>query len=207
MGARRRLCRAIRFHRRVSRRPAEVTNRNLPVSSRRGLHARGVLEAPVPRRHPDALVSRGDGALQGPDRTAGPATWSSAPIRMVRRNFRSTASAGTRPRLTQHSWARSFRRCTTVPADTAGRHSAAAGPGLSGTNHEGSGPRRADASRLMSAYGAIDMAGNVREWSASASDGSTRIALGGAWSDPAYHTCSPTSGLRSIARRGTACAA
>jgi eukaryotic-like serine/threonine-protein kinase len=71
-------------------------------------------------------------------------------------------------------------------ADTAGDIQMLPGLVLSGTNHEGSGPRRADASRSMSAYGAIDMAGNVREWSASASDGSTRIALGGAWSDPAY---------------------
>ena len=71
-------------------------------------------------------------------------------------------------------------------ADTAGDLQLLPGLVLSGTNHEGSGPRRADASRSMSAYGAIDMAGNVREWSANASDGSTRIALGGAWSDPAY---------------------
>ena len=71
-------------------------------------------------------------------------------------------------------------------ADTAGDIQLLPGLVLSGTNHDGSGPRRADASRSMSAYGAIDMAGNVREWSASASDGSTRIALGGAWSDPAY---------------------
>lgn len=71
-------------------------------------------------------------------------------------------------------------------ADTAGDIQLLPGLVLSTTNHEGKGPRRASASGSFSAYGAIDMAGNVREWSANASDGSTRVALGGAWSDPAY---------------------
>ena len=76
-------------------------------------------------------------------------------------------------------------------ADTANDIQLLPGLVLSATNHEGTGPRRASASGSISAYGAIDMAGNVREWSASASDGSTRIALGGAWSDPAYQYLFP----------------
>ncbi len=71
-------------------------------------------------------------------------------------------------------------------ADTAGDIQLLPGLVLSTTNHEGTGPRKASASGSMSAYGAIDMAGNVREWSANPSTGSTRIAVGGAWSDPAY---------------------
>jgi hypothetical protein len=71
-------------------------------------------------------------------------------------------------------------------ADTAGDIQLLPGLVLAATNHEGTGPRAAGASGSISAYGAIDMAGNVREWAANASDPSTRIALGGAWSDPAY---------------------
>ena len=95
-------------------------------------------------------------------------------------------------------------------ADTAGDLQLLPGLVLSTTNHEGTGPRRADASGSMSAYGAIDMAGNVREWSANASDGEARIALGGAWSDPAYQYLfadvrppfdrSPGNGFRAIKR-------
>jgi len=95
-------------------------------------------------------------------------------------------------------------------ADTANDLQLLPGLVLSATNHEGAGPRRASASGSMSAYGAIDMAGNVREWSANASEGSTRVALGGAWSDPAYQYLfpeireefdrSPGNGLRCIKR-------
>jgi eukaryotic-like serine/threonine-protein kinase len=71
-------------------------------------------------------------------------------------------------------------------ADTAGDIQLLPGLVLANTNHEGAGLRAAGSSGSISAYGAIDMAGNVREWVANASDASTRIALGGAWSDPAY---------------------
>jgi serine/threonine protein kinase/predicted esterase len=71
-------------------------------------------------------------------------------------------------------------------ADTAGDIQLLPGLVLATTNHEGAGLRPAGAPGSISAYGAIDMAGNVREWAANASDASTRIALGGAWSDPAY---------------------
>ena len=140
-----------------------------------------------------AHVSRGDGALQGCDRAAGSRDMEARqPIRMARRTCRSPASVGTRPPPTPRSPARNCRRSITGTRPTPpGDIQLLPGLVLSGTNHEGSGPRRADASGSMSAYGAIDMAGNVREWSANASDGSTRIALGGAWSDPAYQYLFP----------------
>lgn len=65
-------------------------------------------------------------------------------------------------------------------ADTAGDIQLLPGLLLARSNHEGSGPRPANASGSISAFGATDMAGNVREWSANASEGATRIALGGA---------------------------
>ena len=71
-------------------------------------------------------------------------------------------------------------------ADTANDIQLLPGLVLSTTNHDGKGPRRAAASGTVSAFGAVDMAGNVREWSQNESDGTTRVALGGAWSDPAY---------------------
>jgi serine/threonine protein kinase/formylglycine-generating enzyme required for sulfatase activity/cephalosporin-C deacetylase-like acetyl esterase len=94
-------------------------------------------------------------------------------------------------------------------ADTANDIQLLPGLVLSGANHEGSGPRAA-ARGSMSAYGAVDMAGNVREWSASGSDHGTRITLGGAWTDPAYQYLfpdprspfdrSPGNGLRTMKR-------
>jgi predicted esterase len=70
-------------------------------------------------------------------------------------------------------------------ADTANDIQMLPGLVLPTTNHEGTGPRPWTAGS-MSAYGAINMAGNVREWTANASDHGTRLALGGAWTDPAY---------------------
>jgi predicted esterase len=95
-------------------------------------------------------------------------------------------------------------------ADTAGDLQLLPGLVLSTTNHEGAGPRGDDGQGAMSAHGAIDMAGNLREWSANASDGAARIALGGAWSDPAYQYLfadvrppfdrSPGNGFRAMKR-------
>ena len=76
-------------------------------------------------------------------------------------------------------------------ADTAGDLQLLPGLVLATTNHEGSAARAPTAAGAAGAYGAIDMAGNVREWAANASDGSTRLALGGAWSDPAYQYLFP----------------
>jgi formylglycine-generating enzyme required for sulfatase activity/dienelactone hydrolase len=98
-------------------------------------------------------------------------------------------------------------------ADTANDIQVLPGLVLSGANHEGSGPRAATRG-AMSAHGAVDMSGNVREWSANASDSATRLTLGGAWTDPAYQYLfpdarspfdrSPGNGLRAMKRVGAA---
>lgn len=53
------------------------------------------------------------------------------------------------------------------------------------SNFGGDGPRRGAESRAMSFVGAFDMAGNVREWTATAL-GDERIILGGSWNDAYY---------------------
>jgi formylglycine-generating enzyme required for sulfatase activity/dienelactone hydrolase len=99
-------------------------------------------------------------------------------------------------------------------ADTAGDLQLLPGLVLPTSNYEGKGPRAASGDATGSAFGALDMAGNVREWSASASDGGTRIALGGAWNDPSYQYLFPDlrppadraaeNGVRCIKRLGSA---
>ena len=99
-------------------------------------------------------------------------------------------------------------------ADTAGDLELLPGLFLPLSNYEGKGPRPASGSKSRSAFGAIDMAGNVREWAANAADGDTRIALGGAWTDPAYQYLFPDirpafdraaeNGMRTIKRVGDA---
>jgi formylglycine-generating enzyme required for sulfatase activity/dienelactone hydrolase len=96
-------------------------------------------------------------------------------------------------------------------ADTANDIQMLPGLVLSGANHDGAGPRPASRGS-MSAHGAVDMSGNVREWSANASDNATRLTLGGAWTDPAYQYLfpdarppfnrSPGNGLRVMKRVG-----
>jgi dienelactone hydrolase len=70
-------------------------------------------------------------------------------------------------------------------ADTAGDLQLLPGLLMPEGNFAGSGPRGGDDSCVIGAYGAHNMAGNVREWSATVI-GSDRITLGGAWSDPSY---------------------
>jgi dienelactone hydrolase len=94
-------------------------------------------------------------------------------------------------------------------ADTANDIQLLPGLVLAGANHEGAGPRPASRGS-MSAYGAIDMPGNVREWVVNASDNGTRLTLGGAWTDPAYQYLfpdprppfdrSPGNGMRAMKR-------
>jgi cephalosporin-C deacetylase-like acetyl esterase len=78
-------------------------------------------------------------------------------------------------------------------ADTGGDLQLLPGMVLPTANYESRGPRPTASSRQLSAYGATDMAGNAREWSASASEGDTRLALGGAWTDPSYSWMIPQS--------------
>jgi dienelactone hydrolase len=56
---------------------------------------------------------------------------------------------------------------------------------LPASNFSSQGPRPVTESRAMSHVGAFDMAGNVREWTAS-TIGDERIILGGSWNDPYY---------------------
>ena len=56
---------------------------------------------------------------------------------------------------------------------------------LSLSNFGGKGPAEAGAHRGMSLFGTYDMAGNVSEWTASAT-GSKRYVLGGAWNQESY---------------------
>ncbi len=99
-------------------------------------------------------------------------------------------------------------------ADTAGDLELLPGLFLPLSNYESKGPRPAGASQSRSAFGAIDMAGNVREWAANAVGDDARVALGGAWTDPAYQYLFPDirsafdraaeNGMRTIKRVGDA---
>jgi formylglycine-generating enzyme required for sulfatase activity/dienelactone hydrolase len=71
-------------------------------------------------------------------------------------------------------------------ADTAGDLQLLPGLMLRAANFEGRGPHRVSDARGLGAHGARDMAGNVREWCANTIENGTRLALGGAWNDPAY---------------------
>ena len=57
---------------------------------------------------------------------------------------------------------------------------------LPSANFEGKSPRAAATSRTIGAFGAIDMAGNVREWVATPTDKGHRIAVGGSWLEVDY---------------------
>src|SRR5262249_30298293 len=73
------------------------------------------------------------------------------------------------------------------------------------SNFSGQGPARVGASRAISAWGNVDMGGNVREWCLNA-EGGSRFILGGGWNDLPYQFTdayaqdpfdrSPTNGLR-----------
>ncbi|HEV8118913.1 MAG TPA: bifunctional serine/threonine-protein kinase/formylglycine-generating enzyme family protein, partial [Thermoanaerobaculia bacterium] len=54
------------------------------------------------------------------------------------------------------------------------------------SNFGGQGPARVGTYQGLTAAGAYDMAGNVREWCRNEAVGGRRYILGGAWSDPGY---------------------
>jgi serine/threonine protein kinase/formylglycine-generating enzyme required for sulfatase activity/cephalosporin-C deacetylase-like acetyl esterase len=74
-------------------------------------------------------------------------------------------------------------------ADTAGDVELLPGLFLPESNFAGEGPR-STAGGAKGAYGAWNMGGNVREWSATAV-GSDQLTLGGSWSDPSYVYMNP----------------
>ena len=58
---------------------------------------------------------------------------------------------------------------------------------LPSANFSSKGPRASANSRNIGAFGALDMAGNVREWVATRTDKGESIAIGGSWLEVDYH--------------------
>lgn len=54
------------------------------------------------------------------------------------------------------------------------------------SNFGGRGPMKVGASGGLNRFGAVDMAGNMKEWCWNAPDASRRYILGGAWDEPVY---------------------
>jgi len=57
---------------------------------------------------------------------------------------------------------------------------------LPSANFSSKGPRSSAGSRTIGAFGAVDMAGNVREWVATRTNKGQAIAVGGSWQDVQY---------------------
>jgi eukaryotic-like serine/threonine-protein kinase len=57
---------------------------------------------------------------------------------------------------------------------------------VSRSNFGGRGPMKAGASGGVHRFGAVDMAGNVKEWCWTRADANRRYLLGGAWDEPVY---------------------
>jgi eukaryotic-like serine/threonine-protein kinase len=64
---------------------------------------------------------------------------------------------------------------------------------IPGSNFESELPRAPSRSAAMSATGAFDMAGNVREWTMTRDGGGQRYILGGGWTDPVYRFTDATA--------------
>ena len=71
-------------------------------------------------------------------------------------------------------------------ADTGGDLGELAGVLLPAANFRSAGPRPGSTSRAVGAFGAVNMAGNVREWISNATDKQHRMTVGGSWLDPPY---------------------
>ena len=54
------------------------------------------------------------------------------------------------------------------------------------SNFDGKAPRKVAEGKSFGAFGAINMAGNVREWVSNPLENGQRMLLGGAWTDPSY---------------------
>lgn len=71
-------------------------------------------------------------------------------------------------------------------ADTGGDLFSLPGVLLPAANFQSGGPRPGSTTRAIGAFGALNMAGNVREWISNATDSQHRITVGGSWLDPPY---------------------
>lgn len=81
------------------------------------------------------------------------------------------------------------------------------------SNFESTGPRKVGEGKAVSAFGATNMAGNVREWIANTNDKGQHLTLGGAWAEPSYSYLRPVphsafdrpldTGVRCMKRIGT----
>ena len=71
-------------------------------------------------------------------------------------------------------------------ADNKGDRNAMPGVLLPAANFESNAPRASANTSTVSAYGAVNMAGNVREWISNRTDRDQRLAVGGAFTDIAY---------------------
>jgi len=76
-------------------------------------------------------------------------------------------------------------------ADTGGDLGELAGVLLPAANFRSGGPKPGSTSRAIGAFGAANMAGNVREWISNATDKQHRMTVGGSWLDPPYLYSNP----------------
>ena len=71
-------------------------------------------------------------------------------------------------------------------ADTGGDLFAMPAVLMPAANFQSGGPRTGAASKAISAFGAVNMAGNVREWVSNATDKQRHMTVGGSWTDVPY---------------------
>lgn len=81
------------------------------------------------------------------------------------------------------------------------------------SNFDSKAPRKVAEGKSLGAFGAINMAGNVREWVSNPLENGQQMLLGGAWSDPSYvymrperreaFDRSPENGVRGMKRVGS----
>ena len=97
-------------------------------------------------------------------------------------------------------------------ADTGGDLFALPGVLVPAGNFQSGGPRTGAANKAFGAFGAVNMAGNVREWVSNATDKQRHMTVGGSWTDVPYLYSDPAlqsafdrpldAGLRCMKRQG-----
>jgi len=71
-------------------------------------------------------------------------------------------------------------------ADTGGEIEELTGVLLPAANFHSNGPQPESTSQVIGAFGAVNMAGNVREWVSNLTDKQHHMTVGGSWIDPSY---------------------